>query len=83
MQVAELKERVKGLQTACSEHQHQVAVLESQLREEVARSAPLHGLNLERLSASQLDGLARLHERGLKHAKALQVPPSLPGAFQL
>ena len=73
LQVSELKDRMKGLQTACNEHQQQAAVLETQLREEVARSAPLHGMHLDRLTLSQLDSLARLHERGLKHTKALQV----------
>lgn len=73
MQVAKLNERVKGLQAACSEQQQQTSQLETQLREEVSRSAPLHGLHLDRLSVPQLDSLARLHERGLKQAKALQV----------
>lgn len=73
LQVAELNERVKSLQAACNDQQHQAALLESQLREEVARSAPLHGLHLDRLSLAQLDSLSRLHERGLKQARALQV----------
>lgn len=71
--MSELNERLKGLQAACNEHQQQAGLLESQLRDEVARSAPLHGMHLDRLSLAQLDSLARLHERGLKHAKALQV----------
>ncbi len=71
--MAELNERVKGLQAACNEQQHQAAHLETQLREENARSAPLHGMHLDRLSLTQLDSLARLHERGLKHTKALLV----------
>ena len=71
--MSELRERVKSLQASCSEHQHQAALLENQLREEVVRSAPLHGMHLDRLSLAQLDSLARLHERGLKHTKALQV----------
>ena len=38
--------------------------------------APLYGKHLDRLSAAQLDQLARLHEQGLKQARAHMVRPS-------
>lgn len=47
--------------------------LEAQLREEAARSAPLLGQNLDRMTGAQLEGLARIHERGLKQARAFMV----------
>ena len=63
---------MQGLEASCQEERKKSAGLEAQLRE-VARSAPLLGANMERMTASQLEGLARMHERGLKQARALQV----------
>lgn len=83
IQVTELNKRIQGLQAACNDHQHQATIAETQLREELARSAPLHGHHLDRLTASQLEGLARLHERGLKHARALQVHLPVPFSAML
>jgi hypothetical protein len=71
-QAEELSRRVQELEASCREAQKKAAGLEAQLREEVARSAPLFGSNLERMNAAQLEGLARLHERGLKQARTLQ-----------
>jgi hypothetical protein len=76
-----MSKRVQELEASCKEQQKKAAGLEAQLREEVARSAPLYGSNLERMTAAQLEGLARLHERGLKQARALQVLALTPHPF--
>lgn len=73
-----MSKRVQELEASCRDHQKKAAGLEAQLREEVARSAPLYGSNLERMTAAQLEGLARLHERGLEQARSLQVRHSPP-----
>ena len=66
---------MQELEKSLKERQTYAATLESQLREEIARSAPVYGSNLDRLSTVQLEQLTRLHERGLKQSRNLLVQP--------
>lgn len=73
VQVGKHESRVKELEASLKERTTYVSGLEAQLREEIMRSAPLYGSNLDRMSAAQLESLARIHERGLKQARSLMV----------
>lgn len=70
-------------------HQQYIHTLESSLREEISRHAPLYGANLESLSMKELDTIARIHEEGLRQIHALQqrkgnaLPHGLPQGHTL
>ena len=72
-QVAEQEKRLKELEASLSERESYAAGVEAQLREEVTRTAPLYGQNLDILSAAQLESLAHIHELRLKQARSLMV----------
>lgn len=74
----EQSRRIQELEASLKERTAAAAGFEAQLRDERLRTSHLIGSNLDQLSAAQLDGLARIHERGQKQARALLVrPPSL------
>ena len=75
LQLEAERAKVQELEKSLKERQHYVSSLELQFREEVARSAPVFGSNLDRLTSQQLEQLARLHERGLKQTRNLIVSP--------
>ena len=52
--------------------QQYINTLESSLREEISRHAPLYGANLDSLSMKEVDTIARIHEEGLRQIHAHQ-----------
>jgi hypothetical protein len=46
--------------------QDYIHTLEQSLQEEMTRHSPLYGVGVERMSAEQLDVLARIHQQGLQ-----------------
>ena len=48
-----------------------VTSLETNLKEEMTRHAPLYGANLETLRDSELDTLIRIHDDGIKRIQAI------------
>ena len=46
--------------------QDYIHTLEQSLQEEMTRHSPLYGVGIERMSAEQLDVLARIHQEGLQ-----------------
>ncbi|XP_010474458.1 PREDICTED: uncharacterized protein LOC104753989 [Camelina sativa] len=71
-QIARCEAYIDGMESKLQAFQQYIHTLESSLREEISRHAPLYGANLESLSMKELDTIARIHEEGLRQIHALQ-----------
>ncbi|KAL3745451.1 hypothetical protein ACJRO7_014538 [Eucalyptus globulus] len=71
-QIAEYKERINGMQARLEAYQEYIQSLDTQLREEMSRHAPLYGAGLDALSMTELETISRIHEEGLRQIHAIQ-----------
>lgn len=71
-QVVRCEEYIDGLEAKQHACQDYIQSLEGSLQEEMSRHAPLYGVGLEALSASELETLARIHEEGLRQVLNIQ-----------
>ncbi|KAG7567707.1 MATH/TRAF domain [Arabidopsis thaliana x Arabidopsis arenosa] len=71
-QISRCEAYIDGMETKLQACQQYIHTLESSLREEISRHAPLYGANLESLSMKELDTIALIHEEGLRQIHALQ-----------
>ncbi|CAH2060983.1 unnamed protein product [Thlaspi arvense] len=71
-QIARCEAYIDGMESKLQACQQYIHTLESSLREEISRHAPLYGANLESLSMKELDTIALIHEEGLRQIHALQ-----------
>ncbi|CAN8284245.1 unnamed protein product [Cochlearia groenlandica] len=71
-QISRCEAYIDGMESKLQVCQQYIHTVESSLREEISRHAPLYGANLESLSMKELDTIARIHEEGLRQIHALQ-----------
>ncbi|XP_018726277.2 probable DNA double-strand break repair Rad50 ATPase isoform X2 [Eucalyptus grandis] len=70
--IAEYEERIHGMQARLEAYQEYIQSLDTQLREEMSRHAPLYGAGLDALSMTELETISRIHEEGLRQIHAIQ-----------
>ncbi|KAK2631985.1 probable DNA double-strand break repair Rad50 ATPase [Eucalyptus grandis] len=71
-QIAEYKERINDMQARLEAYQEYIQSLDTQLREEMSRHAPLYGAGLDALSMTELETISCIHEEGLRQIHAIQ-----------
>lgn len=71
-QVVRCEEYIDGLEAKQHACENYIQSLEGSLQEEMSRHAPLYGVGLEALSASELETLARIHDEGLRQVRTIQ-----------
>ncbi|KAJ4890624.1 TRAF-like family protein [Raphanus sativus] len=88
-QISRCEAYIDGMEAKLQACQQYINTLESSLRDEISRHAPLYGANLESLTMKELDTIARIHEEGLRQIHALQqrkgngLPHGLPHGHTL
>ncbi|KAL3745450.1 hypothetical protein ACJRO7_014537 [Eucalyptus globulus] len=70
--IAKYEERIHGMQARLEAYQEYIQSLDTQLREEMSRHAPLYGAGLDALSMTELETISRIHEEGLRQIHAIQ-----------
>ncbi|KAK2631445.1 hypothetical protein EUGRSUZ_L02899 [Eucalyptus grandis] len=60
------------MQARLEAYQEYIQSLDTQLREEMSRHAPLYGAGLDALSMTELETISRIHEEGLRQIHTIQ-----------
>ncbi|KAI3442168.1 uncharacterized protein J3R85_001486 [Psidium guajava] len=71
-QVARCEAYIDVMESKLQDCQQYIHTLNTQLREEMSRHAPLYGAGLEALSMKELETISRIHEEGLRQIHAIQ-----------